>query len=201
MDCWYMPEGIANILLMHKLKQLYRITYDSWDRFYVVHHPKGFVHFKKDHQGLPYIGLGESSEEAVVLLVQTVRSKFVEGYTKKEVVKEKETQRLQGMLDRVSEKDFKGMVSSNTLKNNTITLQAITHANNLFRRDLTRIRGKRTRITPDPVVENYVDIPQTFMLTNKHVTMAADVFFIDRIPFLLSLSLDKSHLLPSITTL
>ena len=58
-DCWYMPKGIANILQMHELKQLYHITYDSSDGYYVIHHPKGPVHFKKDHLGLPYIDLGD----------------------------------------------------------------------------------------------------------------------------------------------
>jgi len=32
LDCWYMPEGIANILLIHKLEQLCHITYGSWDK-------------------------------------------------------------------------------------------------------------------------------------------------------------------------
>ena len=41
MQCWYMSEGIANIILMHKLEQLHRITYHSWDEYYVVHHQKG----------------------------------------------------------------------------------------------------------------------------------------------------------------
>jgi hypothetical protein len=27
---WYLPNGIANIFLMHELEKLYRITYDSW---------------------------------------------------------------------------------------------------------------------------------------------------------------------------
>ena len=141
-----MPEGIANILLTHELKKLYRITYDSWDGYYVVHHPKGPVHFKKYHQGLPYINLGKSSKEVTVLLVQTVSGKFAKGYTKKEVLEAKEVWHLQGMLGRVSEKDFKGLVSSNTLKNNAVTTQAIANTNNLFTRDLAGIRGKTTRI-------------------------------------------------------
>jgi hypothetical protein len=32
---------------------MYRITYDSWEGFYVVHTPRGEVHFHKDKQGLP----------------------------------------------------------------------------------------------------------------------------------------------------
>jgi hypothetical protein len=44
---WYVPKGIANIFSMHKLERLYRITYDSWDRYYVVHTPRGEVSFTR----------------------------------------------------------------------------------------------------------------------------------------------------------
>ena len=108
--------------------------------------------------------------------MQTVRGKFAEGFTKKEVVKAKEARRLQGMLRGVSEKDFKGLVSSNTLKDNVVSSQAITNPNDLFGRDLSEIHGKTTRIKPDPVVENYVAIPRAFVLANKHMMLVADVF-------------------------
>ncbi len=29
-NTWYIPEGIVNIFLMHKLSKKYRITYNSW---------------------------------------------------------------------------------------------------------------------------------------------------------------------------
>jgi hypothetical protein len=67
---WYVPEGIANIFSMHELECLYRITYDSWDGYYVVHTPRGEVKFHKDEQGLQYINYDESDEEAAVLLIQ-----------------------------------------------------------------------------------------------------------------------------------
>jgi hypothetical protein len=34
---WYIPDEIANILSMNKLEKEYRITYDSWDRYYNMH--------------------------------------------------------------------------------------------------------------------------------------------------------------------
>ena len=58
---WYLPDGIANIFSMHKIERSYRIMYDSWEGYYVVHTPKGEVRFYKDEQGLPYIDLGESN--------------------------------------------------------------------------------------------------------------------------------------------
>ncbi len=36
---WYLTGGIANIFSMHELKNLYRITYNSWEGHYVVHNP------------------------------------------------------------------------------------------------------------------------------------------------------------------
>ena len=100
---WYVPNGIANIFSMHELKRSYRIMYDSWEGYYVVHTSKGEVQFHKDEQGLPYINLGESNLEAAMMLLQreieegeeTIDSKtsFIqtvggnyEGYTKREVM-------------------------------------------------------------------------------------------------------------------
>ncbi len=106
---WYVPNGIANIFSMHELEKYYRITYNSWLGYYIVHTPKGEVRFYKDKQGLPFIDLEESNQgmavmllqkgvglyennegkEEATMLVQTVRGNF-EGYTKREVLKAKE---------------------------------------------------------------------------------------------------------------
>ena len=188
MESWYMPNGIANILSQHQVEQKYRITYDSWEGYYVVHHPKGPVRFCKDHQGLPYIDMGKSSTDAVILLVQTVRGNYAKGYTKKEVLEAKVARRQQGMMGAVSENDYPGLVSSHLLRNNNVTPAAITNARTLFRPDLANVRGKTVQTKPDPVVENYVAIPRDFVLANKHLTLAADVFFVDGIPLLLTLS-------------
>mgnify|MGYP000994970832 CR=1 FL=1 len=32
---WYIPKGIVNIFSMHQLEKLYRITYDSWEGYYL----------------------------------------------------------------------------------------------------------------------------------------------------------------------
>jgi hypothetical protein len=55
-----MPEGTANIFSMPELEKVYRITYDSWEGYYVVHTAHGEVRFYKDEQGLPYIDLTKS---------------------------------------------------------------------------------------------------------------------------------------------
>jgi hypothetical protein len=70
LNVWYIPNGIVNIFLMHELKKHYRITYDSWEGFYEVHTPRGTVKFHKDEQGLQFIDLDRSAQEAATMLMQ-----------------------------------------------------------------------------------------------------------------------------------
>jgi hypothetical protein len=151
---WYLPDGIANIRLMHELELLYRITYDIWAGYYVVHTPKGEVRFYNDKQGLPYLDLEESNEAGTLLLmqhggeacnedkdvsmVQTVRGNY-EGYTKREVLKAKEAWRAQAMMGNPSKADYKGMVSHNLIPNCPVTSSDITNAKAIFGPDLPSV--------------------------------------------------------------
>ena len=121
---------------MHELEKLYRITHNSWEGFYVVHTPRGEVHFHKDEQGLQYIDLAKSCHEATRMRMQLaeikesddnkttqVGSSFVqtvcrnyEGYTKRELLRAKKARQGQALLGNPSKKDYQGMVSSNIKK-------------------------------------------------------------------------------------
>jgi hypothetical protein len=73
-NAWYIPEVIANIFSMNELEKRYSIPHDSWQGYYAVHTKNGEVRFYKDENGVLYIDLKDSSEDAAALLVQT-RSK------------------------------------------------------------------------------------------------------------------------------
>jgi hypothetical protein len=200
---WYLPDGIVNIFSMHELERFYRITYDSWEGYYVVHTPKGEVRFHKDEQGLPYINLEESNSEPAMMLLQreieereeTVNSKMsfiqtvcgnYEGYTKREVTQAKEARRAQAMMGNPSEKDYKGMVSNNLIANCPISSKDISNARTIFGPDLASIRGKTVQRAPEPVVTDYVAVPRTLIEANKAITLVADVFFVDGTAFLVT---------------
>ena len=87
----------------------------------------------------------------------------------------------------VSKNDYRGLVSSHLLKNDNVSPAAVTNARTLFGTDLANIRGNTVRIKPDTVVENYVAIPKDFVLANKHLTLAANVFVVDGLSFLFTL--------------
>ena len=93
-----------------------------------------------------------------------------------------------GLVDNPSKNDFKGMVSNNKIKNCPITTIAITNACSIFGPDLASVRGKTVRHAPAPVVGDYVAVPKGVVEINKMVTLAADVFFVNGIAFLLTVS-------------
>jgi hypothetical protein len=206
LNVWYLPDGITNIFSMHELEKMYRITYDSLEGFYVVHTPRGEVHFHKDEQGLLYIDLMESGHEAARMLlqmvkdtkadknrtvkvganfVQTVRRNY-EGYTKQEALHAKEARWGQAMLGNPSEKDYQGLVSRNLINNCPISLSDMSNARAIFGSDLASVRGKTVRKKPAPVVTDYVAVPHTLVEANKVITLATDVFFVDGTAFLLT---------------
>jgi hypothetical protein len=153
MSVWYIPEGIADIFSMNELEKKHRITYDSWEGYYVVHTQDGPVRFYKDENSLPYIDLEDSEQNTVALLIQTgseeAATAFVQtmqqnykGFTKKEVLQAKEARRTMGLIGNPSENNVKGMVSNNMITNCPATTTAITNARSIFGPDLASIRGK-----------------------------------------------------------
>jgi hypothetical protein len=85
-------------------------------------------------------------------------------------------------------KDFKNMVRSKMIKNCPITPANIAAANKIFGPDAASLKGKTTRTTPKPVLIDHVKIPNQSIDINKEVTLAADVMFVDGLPFLSSTS-------------
>jgi hypothetical protein len=92
------------------------------------------------------------------------------------------------MIGNPSKGDYRGLVSSNMIFNCLIAPTDITNARAIFRPDLASVRGKTVCRTPPPVVADHVAVPRAVVERNKVVTMAADVFFVNGAPFLVTLS-------------
>jgi hypothetical protein len=199
MNVWFIPQRIANIFLMNEQEKKHQIMYDSWQGYYVVHTAQGEVRFYKDKNGLPFIDLDKSSEDAAAMLVQTgledaanalvqTVCQNYEGYTKKEILQAKDARRAMGMIGNPSEQDFKGMVRGNMIHNCPITTKAIISARAIYGPSLESVRGKTVRQMPAPVVADYVAVPKEIVERNKIVTLAADVSFVDGMAFLSTVS-------------
>jgi hypothetical protein len=64
----------------------------------------------------------------------------------------------------------------------------ITNACAIFSPNLANIRGKTVRRKPERVWMDYVDIPRAILDMHLHVTLVADVMFVNGVPFLVSAS-------------
>jgi hypothetical protein len=94
-----------------------------------------------------------------------------------------------GMVATPSMRDFNALVHLNMIPDCPITTENIKHADTLFGPDLATIRGKTVQRKLTHVVTDYVDILRALVDVNKQVvTLAADVMFVNLVPFLVSVS-------------
>jgi hypothetical protein len=90
------------------------------------------------------------------------------------------------MLRNPSEKDFQGVVTGNLILNCPIARQDISNAHQIFGPDLESVRRKTVRRAPAPVVGDYVVVPWELVEANTPVKLAADMFFVDGLAFLMT---------------
>ena len=69
-----------------------------------------------------------------------------------------------------------------------LTSKDITNARRIFGPSMPCIQGKWTRRRPQIVRPNYVMLPRELVEVNKYETLAADIIFVSRLPFLVKLS-------------
>ncbi len=74
------------------------------------------------------------------------------------------------------------------MKDCPITNADIIHAHKIFSPNLPNLRGKTVRRKPERVWTEYVDIPCVILDVHGHVTLVADVMFVNGVPFLVSSS-------------
>jgi hypothetical protein len=163
-----------------------------------VHTNTGVVKFTPTDKGLHAINLRENPDAAFVLVnnadlafspspVQTVRNKFKD-FTKKQVQAAATACRLMGMIGAPSKREYQGLVRMNLLQDCPISHTDIVNANKIYGPDLANIRGKTARRKLEHVHAEIVDIPQQILDIQKHVTLTADVMFVNSVPFLVSSS-------------
>jgi hypothetical protein len=121
------------------------------------------------------------------MLVNTVKQNR-EGFTDREFDRAKSARRALGLVGYPPPRDFKNMVRSNMIKNCNVTPIDIDNAYTLFGDDIASLRGKTVRTTPDPVMADYVEIPKIILDLNKDLTVAADIMFVNGMPFVTSIS-------------
>jgi hypothetical protein len=88
----------------------------------------------------------------------------------------------------LSESDYKWILRSNQVQECPVTVNDAEVANKIWGPDVPSLKGKTTRKTPPMVPIDIVAVPMEIRDLHRHVTLSIDVFFVNKTPFLLTLS-------------
>ena len=189
-DVWFDTSTIANIVALHNLSRQYRVTYDSdGDSSFVVHRQESNgqpnMVFKPHPSGLHYYDPRATSQGFSFL---TTVDGNKANLTARQIQAAERARELYSKLAYPSMKDFKWAIQSNAIQDCPVTLTDIVLAEQIWGHNIAALKGKTTRTKPVPVAADYIQVPQEILDLHRQVYLTADIFYVNKIPFLLTIS-------------
>ena len=202
---WYDPDSVANIFGLYDLTKQHRVTYDSAkeDSFLVHVDKDDIIKFKNNNEGLYYFtppkayidnvckitGVGKDNnnnldEQQFVSTVAENRS----NYSTQQYERAKVARKLYHNIGTPTVENFKYIIKSNTIKNCPVTIKDIEVAEDIWGKDISYIKGKTTRSCPNPVKDDFINIPLELKSKHYELTLCIDTMYINGIGFLTSIA-------------
>jgi hypothetical protein len=141
------------------------------------------MEFRMHESGLHYY---DPRKEEFIFVTTVTGNK--EGFTKRQVKDAEVTRALYVMLSYPSWKDFKWVIHSNQIKDCPVTVKATNTALKIWGKNIAALKGKTTWSKPSPVARDFVRVPPELMKLHREVFLTINIFFINKIPFFLTLS-------------
>ena len=186
---WYHANGIANILSLSRVREKgYVINYSSnAGNVFRVTNNTGKIHlFKPSEKGLFYLNTNENRDEGTLFIttVDNIQYKYsVRDYNQAVLAR-----KIQKIIGRPSSKQFLEIINNNLLINCPVTCHDVLAAENIFGPDLGSLKGKTVRQTPESVMINDVKVQENILERYRHVTIAADIMYVNKIAFFVTIS-------------
>ena len=200
---YYHKEAIINVLSMGLLEE------DS--RFEVTHRPKCFtvkragskrclrfpltngIYVMKVDPGPLYSSYVNSNNEnvnAYVLATVTTVAKNEAAHSRRDVTRAKAVLPLIQALGYPSRKDLKRMIRLKSIGNCPVTGADVDRFYEIYGGTEGAIKGKTARKTPLEVNvdEDVISVPREIAARLNDITISLDIFFVERMPFLTSIS-------------
>ena len=76
------------------------------------------------------------------------------------------------------------MIKTNLILNCPVTLDEIERASKIYGANIAALKGKTVRTKSDPVISDYIAVPEAVLHANKNVTFSANIMSVNKIPFL-----------------
>ena len=110
-------------------------------------------------------------------------------FTKRQIHGAKVARNLQAGLVFPSNADMKWAIQSNLIKDCPVTVKDMGTAIKVWGPSIAMLKGKMVRTTPLMVRQDVIEIPKEIRELHKDVTLAIDIFFVNKIPFFITYSL------------
>ena len=111
-----------------------------------------------------------------------------EGFSQRQIRGAELAKALYAKLGYPSLKDFKWVIQSNQISDCPVTVNDIDVADKIWGKNIAALKGKTTRTKTTHVAKDFVKIPKELLKLHKEVFLTADIFFVNKIPFFLTLS-------------
>ncbi len=92
------------------------------------------------------------------------------------------------MLGHPTNHNFLGMVHGSMISHYPVTVNAVSNAHQIVGSDLAGRRGRTVQRPPESVTTDYVQIPWIILEQHQLVTLAVNIMFVNRVPFLASVA-------------
>ena len=110
------------------------------------------------------------------------------GFTKRQIKGAETAKSLYTTLSYPSVKYYKWVIHSNQIKNFPVTVEYVATASKILGKNFDALKGKTTKCKPEVVKRDLVKVPKELMKIHKDIYLTADIFFVNKIPFFLTLS-------------
>ena len=177
---WFNPESIANILSLARVSRSRRVTMDTGiENCFNVYKRDGTVQkFLKSNRGLYYhdIRWGNSS----TVLANTVSENKVL-FTPRMINRADKARRLYGIIGRPTEREYVSILSSNELKNTSVTVKDAKTALKIYGPEPASLMSNITRRSTTHVNTDIMPLTREILQVYRNVTLCADILFIGQI--------------------
>ena len=184
---WFHPKGIANILSLAKVKNKFRVTYDSSvDNLFHVHLSDTRKRsFKESSKGLYYSDMREHQQATV--LVNTIEYNKSK-YSSSDYSRAVDARKVQNIIGAPTFKQYRHIVDSNTMRNCPLLPTDIEAAEDIFGKNIQILKGRTTNKKSMHLRSYVTKIPITILEKYKLVTITGDIMFVNKLRFVITKS-------------
>ena len=192
-EVWFNEDSIANILSLAEVRKVCRVTMDtSEEPALLVHRIDGSVMKFDEHPSGLYIYKCNSTNDRVTGYYTMVSTVAVQKamFSRREIKAADAARELYRKVGRPSEAEFQSILKNNFIINCPVTADDAKRAHIIYGPDIAVIKGKSTRSVAAARAPTFIaePIPPPILAHHRNVTLCADFFFVQGLPFFHTIS-------------